>query len=521
LNIVFSLNNQLFRSVSIRKVIGKPLKLSTRLTISLSLLIIFILGGYGYFHIQSRRDVLFRKMQTEVLSAGRTLKVALEKISIPREVEYVQGLIDAVEAYEKTLGVMVYHKEKDIVFRSASVKHETEPYLNLIRRSIEEDSSLEGFSTYKSASVFFFSFPLKDAAGKNVGGASILQHTSFMEQEIKDAKWMIFLIVLILMGGTVGVVFFITRRSIDRPMSALLDGIRNMAQGNLGTQITLRRSDELGELAKAFNHMARSLKENQERLLHEGEIRLDLERNLRQSERMATIGQLASVVAHEVGTPLNIIAGRARITQNNLGETLAAQNNLGIILDQTRKITKIVQQLLDFARKKNPQQKRMDVNHLLVITLDLLDYQIQRKGVSVTRHLEDGLPFLKGDPDLIQQVFVNLTLNSLQSMPNGGTLHISTSSKQILREGPEYSKREYVEVCVEDTGTGMDEGTMKNLFTPFFTTKERGTGLGLIVTHGIIREHGGWIDVKSKVGQGSVFTFYLPAFREEVNVGRE
>ena len=257
-------------------------------------------------------------MQTEVLSAGRTLKVALEKISIPREVEYVQGLIDAVEAYEKTLGVMVYHQEKDIVFRSVSVKHETEPYLDLIKRSMEEDSSLEGFSTYKDTSVFFFSFPLKDASGKNIGGVSILQHTSFMEKEIRDAKWMIFLIVLLLMGGTVGVVFFIARRSIHRPMSALLDGIKSMAQGNLGTQIALRRSDELGELADAFNHMAISLKESRERLLHEGEIRLDLERSLRHSEKMATIGQLASEIAHEIGTPLNIIAGRTEVTKKEL-----------------------------------------------------------------------------------------------------------------------------------------------------------------------------------------------------------
>jgi two-component system NtrC family sensor kinase len=497
------------------------LKLSTRLTIFLSLFIVLVFTGYGYFHVQSRRDILFRKMQTEVLSAGRTLKVALEKISIPREVEYVQGLIDAVEAYEKTLGVMVYHQEKDKVLRSVSVKHETEPYMNLIKRSMEEDSSLEGFSTYKDISVFFLSFPLKDASGKNIGGVSILQHTSFMEQEIRDAKWMIFLMVLLLIGGTIGVVFFIARRSIHRPMSALLDGIKSMAQGNFGIQIALTRSDELGDLADAFNHMAISLKESRERLLHEGEIRLNLERSLRHSEKMATIGQLASELTHEIGTPLNIIAGRAEVTKKNLGENEAAQNNLDIILNQTRRITKIIQQLLGFARKKRPEQKRLNVNHLIVNTLDLLDYQVQRQGVSVTMRLEAERPFLKADPDLLQQVFLNLILNSLQSMPTGGTLQISSSPRRIVQEGLEYDERDYVQVCLEDTGAGMDEETMKNLFTPFFTTKERGTGLGLAVTHGIVQEHGGWIDVKSKVGKGSVFTVYLPALCEEVSVGRE
>jgi signal transduction histidine kinase len=294
-----------------------------------------------------------------------------------------------------------------------------------------------------------------------------------------------------------------------------------MALGNLGAQIPLKRNDELGELANAFNNMAVSLKDSQERLAHEAEIRLELERNFRHSEKMATIGQLASELAHEIGTPLNIIAGRAEVTKKNLGEKEAVQNNLDIILNQTRRITRIIQQLLGFARKKRPDQKRLNVNHLITNTLALLDYQIQKQGVSVTRRLEAELPFLRADLDLLQQVFLNLILNSLQSMPTGGTLRISTSPRRILREGREYGEQDYVEVCVEDTGAGMDEETMKNLFTPFFTTKERGTGLGLTITHGIVQEHGGWIDVKSKVGEGSVFTVYLPALCEEVSVGRE
>jgi signal transduction histidine kinase len=491
------------------------------LSIFLSVLIVLILTGYGYFHVQSRRDVLFRKMQTEVLSAGRTLKVALEKIPTPQETDYVQGLIDAVEAYEKTLGVMVYYREKDRVFRSVSVKHETEPYLNLIKKSMEENSSLEGFSTYKDSSIFFFSFPLNAASGKNFGGVSILQHTSFMEQEIRDAKWEIFLMVLLLVGGTVMVIFFIARRSIHRPMSALLDAIKSMAQGNFNAQIVVRRSDELGELANAFNHMTISLKESRERLLHEGELRLNLERSLRHSEKMAAIGQLSSQFAHEVGTPLNIIGGRAKVTKDTLGENVEAQNNLDIILDQTRKITKIIQQFLGFARKKPPEQKRVNVNHLVATTLDLLDGQVQRQGVTVTRQLGDDLPFLRMDPDLLQQVFVNLILNSLQSMCNGGTLRICTSSRRILRDGLHYGERDYVEVCVEDTGTGIDEETMKNLFTPFFTTKEGGVGLGLTVTRGIVEEQGGWIEVKSKVNRGSEFTVYLPALREDGYVEEE
>jgi signal transduction histidine kinase len=342
-----------------------------------------------------------------------------------------------------------------------------------------------------------------------------------MEKEIKEDKWRIFLIIILLMGGTVGVIFFIARRSIERPISALLHGIKSMAQGNLDAKIALKRNDELGEVAHAFNNMTISLKENRERLAHEAEIRLELERNFRHSEKMATIGQLASELAHEIGTPLNIIAGRAGLTKENLAETEAAQKNLDIILTQTGRITITVQQLLSFARKKRTEQKRIDVNQLLETTLDLLDYQIHKQGVSVKRRLEANLPFLGADPDLLQQVFVNLFLNSLQSMPEGGTLQITSSKRRLLKEGLQYGEQDYVEISVEDTGVGMDEDTMGNVFTPFFTTKEKGTGLGLTITHRIVQERGGWIDVKSNVGKGSVFTVYLPALREDGNLGRK
>ncbi len=211
------------------------MKLGTKLTIYLSLIIIVFLTGYGYLHISSRRDILIRKMKTEVRSTGRTLKVALEKISIPREMAYVQELIDAVEAYEKTLGVIVYHQGKNLIFRSRSIGEEIDPYLALIKRSIQESLPSEGFETYGKTSVFCFTFPLRDERGKIIGGVSILEHTSFMEREIENAQWNIVSIILVLVGGTVALFLFATRRWITRPIAQLTEGIRNMATVQLHT----------------------------------------------------------------------------------------------------------------------------------------------------------------------------------------------------------------------------------------------------------------------------------------------
>jgi signal transduction histidine kinase len=492
------------------------LKLGTKLTIYLSVIIIIVLSGYGYYHTLSRRDILVRKMKVEVRSIGRTLKVSLEKISLTREMEYVQELIDAVEEDEKTLGVIVYHQGKGLVFRSRSLGEGIDPYLKLIKTSIREDPPQEEFGIYNKISVFSYTFPLKDRNGKNIGGVSILQHTSFMEEDIRKAKWEIFIMIFVLIGGTVALLLFTTRRWITKPISKLMDGIKNMARGDLNTRIDLRRGDELSELAQEFNQMAIDLKKAQEKIIQESENKLELERTLRHSEKLATIGQLASGLAHEIGTPLNIIGGRADLIKRRLEDREGEEKDLGIIIQQAERITKIIQQLLGFVRKKKPEQKNLNIKTLLETTLDFLDHQIQNQKVRVVNEMENDLPSVIGDPDQLQQVFLNLFLNAIQAMPDGGTLRLSASSKWISKEGLENEQRQYVEVCVEDTGVGMDREVILNIFNPFFTTKNRGTGLGLMVSQGIIQDHEGWIDVESEIGKGSVFRVYLPSLQGEV-----
>jgi len=186
------------------------------------------------------------------------------------------------------------------------------------------------------------------------------------------------------------------------------------------------------------------------------------------------------------------------------------QKNVNTILLQTERITKIIQQLLGMVRKKKPEYAALDISTLLDNTLDLLNHQIQSQGVSVVKDWTNNLPPVPGDSDQLQQVFLNLILNAIQSMPDGGTLRLSASSQRISKEGLEEAQRQYMEVCVEDAGVGMEREVMQNIFNPFFTTKVTGTGLGLMVSQGIVRDHEGWIEVESKIGKGSVFRVYLP-----------
>ena len=487
------------------------MRLATKLTIYLSLIIIAVLSGYGYLRTLSRRDILVKKMKGEVRSIGRTLKVALEKISLSGNIGYVQDLIDAIDDYERTLGVIVYYQGgKDLIFQSQSLQQGTEPYLGLIKTSIKEDRAQEEFGTYKKVPVFSYSFPLKDRRGKNMGGVTVVQDTSFMEEDFEKDKWVIFVTVFVLIGGTVALIVVGTRRWITRPIARLMEGVKRMATGDLDTRIDLKRGDELYDLAEAFNQMAVDLRKAHEKIIQEGEAKLELERSLRHSEKLATIGQLASGLAHEFGTPLNIISGRAEFTKRKPDDRVGVQKNQDVILLQAEKITKIIQQLLGFARKKQTEQRSLDIQGLLGISVDFLDHQIRRNGVKVVIDIPSNVPTVLGDGDQLQQVFLNLILNAIQAMPNGGTLRLSASSKRISKEGLDGGDREYIEVCVKDTGIGMEADILKNIFIPFFTTKDTGTGLGLMVIHGIVQDHEGWIEAESEVGKGSTFKVYLP-----------
>ncbi len=492
------------------------MKLNTKLSLCLSLVIILVLTGYGYFHVLSRRDILIRKMKVEVRSIGQTLRVPLEKISIPKEMEYVQELIDAVEEYERTLGVVVYHGGKDLVFCSRSIGDAFEPYVEKIRKAMEENLSQESFEVYHKTPVFSYAFPLKDRRGRSIGGVCVLQHTSFMEEEIRKAKWSILLTLLILVGGIVTLILLMTKHWISTPISRLMQGIQELGKGNLDFQIDLQGKDEPSQLAQAFNQMASALKKAQEKIIREANTRLELEESLRRSEKLAIIGQLASGLAHEIGTPLNIISGRAELTMKKVKGQKEAQKNLEIILLQSEKISKIIRQLLGFVRKKPPEKRRLNLPALLETTLDFLDPQIRRQKIQLYKQVEAPLSLVMGDPDQLQQVFSNLIVNAIQSMPEGGELRLTVHMEQTSKKGLEDEQRAYLVVHIEDTGVGMDRETLENIFNPFFTTKDTGTGLGLMVSQGILQDHEGWIEAESEKGKGSSFKVYLPAIQEEV-----
>ena len=330
-----------------------------------------------------------------------------------------------------------------------------------------------------------------------------------------DDLWRIAGMLALIVGITTVVVGVVAMRLVTRPITKLVSGIDDVAKGDLSHVILSERDDEIGALATRFNEMTFSLRESRGETQRQNEAKLALEQRLGQTEKLATLGQLAAEIAHEVGTPLNVIAGRARSIQRKAKDPEAIEKNAEIIAEQTARITRIIQRLLDFTRRKvgMAPPAEVSVNDLAQSTIELLAGQFASARVKVRLERSGQPARVAGDADRLQQVLINLMLNAVQAMPDGGSLVIETTTVRRTRPGLEGSaEQDFVAVAVADTGVGIAPEIKDRIFDPFYTTKEGrgGTGLGLAVVSGIVKEHDGWIDVEEAKPAGTVFRVYLP-----------
>src|SRR5258708_379968 len=228
---------------------------------------------------------------------------------------------------------------------------------------------------------------------------------------------------------------------------------------------------------------------------------------MKERDRLAALGQIAAGLSHEIRNPLGSIKGAAQFLQPAAQQTGdATKEFLDIIVEEVNRLNKIVSQFLDYARPYRGEQRPLEVNEVLKKTLQLIAKE-RGRSVEIVSRLAEGRPPVRADAEQLLQVFLNLSLNALQAMPQGGQLLLSTSLRRATRRG---AAAAFLEVRFRDTGVGIPPGDLRNLFIPFFTTKEKGTGLGLPISQRIIENHGGTIEVRSQPSEGATFTVLLP-----------
>jgi two-component system NtrC family sensor kinase len=390
--------------------------------------------------------------------------------------------------------------------------------------------------------------------GKIIGGIQMEVPVGDLMMNLLESKKII--LITIVLDAVVLIIFgsFLLSRVLVKPIKDLVRLTQNISHGDFSQKIESASKNEMGQLIGSFNRMIERLKENQENLENYLESLESANRQLKQAqeelirtEKLASIGRFAAGVAHEVGNPLGAILGYTGILQKEGMDREESRDYLKRIDKEIERINRIVRELLDFARPSKFEIKDVEINKVIESTLSLLSYQKNFKNIETQLNLQSDLPMIKGDESQLSQVFINIILNAVDAMPNGGILRIQTGTHVVenpdmdrfqriyprrRRSDPMESDYSYmrktdpiaalfkkfsegdrlVKIQISDTGSGIKKEDLDNIFDPFFTTKapDQGTGLGLSISLRIVESLGGKIRVESQMGKGSTFEVYFP-----------
>ena len=389
----------------------------------------------------------------------------------------------------------------------------------------------------KVLGVFEVSMSLKDVDEKIAGNKRRLIHISIAS----------FLFIL----TNLGIMLFYF---LSRPVNALLNGVRSLSLGNFEAKIPVYSQDELGRLSQSFNNMVKKLSKEmgyRKLLLYDNatpeeqedetkiksntgansdgqntlgssfeeiyeQIRDQTHMKLVRSVKLASLGQLSAGIAHEINNPLTAVLSYSSLLLEK-AKMPKEKRWLTIIVDETKRCRNIVSGLLDFARKSTLEKFPTQVNDIVERAISLMEHKESFHNIKIIKQLNNDLPKVKVDSGQIYQVITNLIINAADAMDGKGMLTVKSQIHTI--ESKIADDRHFVELSVTDTGCGIPQQNMERLFNPFFTTKGPtvGTGLGLSICFGIIKRHGGNIDVHSKIGEGSTFIIHLPFEKENHN----
>ncbi|RMG11526.1 MAG: sensor histidine kinase [Planctomycetota bacterium] len=317
-----------------------------------------------------------------------------------------------------------------------------------------------------------------------------------------------------------GLAFGIGEVLVGRPMQLLIRRIERVGAGHLSGRLELGRTDEIGAVARALDRMATDLERAQAKAAEEAAERRAALNQLRHAERLATVGRLAAGIAHELGTPLNVVLARAKLLQKNGEDAHKVRRHAEVIVAQTQRMTQIIRQLLDFARRREAERRPADLRSIAETVVEALAPLARKRGVSLElAGVAKAVACV--DPGQFEQVLTNLVMNALQASPPGAPVVVAL--RRVLdTPPPEHDRPPGPHWCIEvrDRGPGIPEEHRERIFEPFFTTKDvgEGTGLGLTVAHGIVAEHDGWIVVDSPSDGGACFRVFLPAEKDDEGV---
>jgi signal transduction histidine kinase len=500
------------------------MRIATKLTLLLLFTVSAVLAGFGYLRMQQERERLIGELQEEVVVLTNAIGLAVEHALRNRQPEDIRELLtEIVRDPNPVDSIRIFNSRlEEINAATTNAAAATTIPREEWDRVLKSGERRVQYLATAPRPVVYVVLPLKNRRGGIIGGLEIIHVATRVQRQIDEATHDLAL-RMSLLSLTIAVVIWLTVRiSIRRPIRALVRAALAVGRGRLDQRLSVRRRDEIGQLASAFNRMAEDLQAARQGLLTESQARLDTEQQLQQEQKLAAIGRLASEVAHEIGTPLNIISGRIESIQKALPPDHPVGRHTATVLRQVERVSEIIRHLLEYARPRRPAARPVAIGPVLDRVADLLGPLAQRRQVQLTAEAGPTLPMLLADPDQLQQVLLNLVTNALDATLAGGQVRL-TAAEEASPAGPTsmgnessvrrgFAATPHVTVCVTDTGCGIPAERLEKIFEPFFSTTERrgGTGLGMSIVEDIARSHRAAIEIESAEGRGTTVRLHWP-----------
>lgn len=484
------------------------MRLTIKIILAVLLGIALIFSLYSYYSIQREREQLKKSLSREARHLGESLRVMVTEIWQQRgEKEAIGFLRRANEVHPETLVRWVWVEE--------GTDEKFMPRVPLEKLDdLHDEETVALLAASSEGQDFLLTYLPLLIDGNRIGAIELTESMNemhdYVEESLRRSAMVVgaMIICSLMLTGVLGSLW------INRPMRRLRAQAERIGTGDFSTSLNLSGSDELSDLGQTIERMRNQLAEAREAEQIANQEKIEALEKLRHTERLATLGKLSAGMAHELGTPLNVISGRAKLINSaGLSEADIARS-AGIIGEQAARMTGIMRQLLSFARRGEARKQQVDLNSVLRSVLPLLEPSAKEQNVTLQlQEAEQPLP-VNADPGQLQQVLLNLALNGIQAMPDGGTLELQAAETKISSRPEKIADTpgSWCSMQVRDQGKGISADDLSHIFDPFFTTKDvgQGTGLGLSIAYGIMEEHGGWIDVDSTPDRGSCFNAYLP-----------
>jgi signal transduction histidine kinase len=468
------------------------MNLSTKFAVAATALTAFIVGGVILNAVQRERRMIVQEVERKGMILAETLAMASVNALLSHDYSTLKRFLEAAG------------KDPDIVYAmvldpTGIIKMHTD--LSQIGRSVIDDVGARALDSDEvliqrvpgrsTSPVYDVAAPVL-AAGRQVGVLRLGLSTQSMQAALRRSRVEVALIGLAALILGIGGAIALTRR-ISRPLRELVAGARAVSRGDLTWRARVGSRDEIGELAAAFSSMTASLQTHIDERIRE--------------ERLVLLGKLAAGIAHEVRNPLEAIKGAATVLEGNGAPDATVRKFTHIIKDEVTDLNQFLEGFLEFARPAPLRLAESDMGAIADEVVTLLEPLLGERRIRASMDVAQDLPPIHADAHQIKQVLMNLCLNAIQAMPDGGEMVLT--GRPAEDEG-----RSGVEFSVRDTGAGVAEAVRHQVFEPFITTKAGGSGLGLAVSRSIIERHAGRIRMESAPGRGSTFSIWLPGFAE-------